>query len=100
MVDPKFFDEITKKLFGVLPDSVKSMRHDIENNIHAVLQSAFTKLDLVTRKEFDVQAAVLAKTRTKLEILEEKITTLEQQLKTQAKSTKSTTPKNKKDKKG
>jgi BMFP domain-containing protein YqiC len=51
---------------------------DLEKNIHALLQSAFTKLALVSREEFDVQAEVLRKTREKLEALEKQLSALEQ----------------------
>jgi len=50
---------------------------DVEKNINALLKSAFTKMELVTREEFDVQAEVLRKTREKLEMLESKLAELE-----------------------
>jgi BMFP domain-containing protein YqiC len=50
---------------------------DIEKNVRAVLQSGLARLDLVTREEFDTQAAVLAKTREKLERLETRVAELE-----------------------
>jgi BMFP domain-containing protein YqiC len=52
----------------------------MEKNFHAILQSALGKLDLVTREEFEVQKAVLAKTRSKLEDLEKTVAEIEQQL--------------------
>ena len=54
---------------------------DVEKNVKAMLSSGFSKLDLVTREEFDVQAQVLATTREKLELLEARVTELEAQLK-------------------
>lgn len=51
---------------------------DLEKNIHALLQSAFTKLALVSREEFDVQAEVLRQTREKLDALEKQLSALEQ----------------------
>ena len=54
------------------------MQQDVEKNIHTLLQSAFTRLDLVTREEFDTQTRVLARTREKLEQLEKTVTTLEE----------------------
>ncbi len=81
MLDPKHLDELTQRLSGLIPQGVKNMQSDIENNIRAVLQSAFAKMDLVTREEFDVQSAVLARTRAKLEALEKQVSALEQHLK-------------------
>lgn len=85
MIDSKIFDDITKKLCEAVPESFKTVQHDIERNFRAVLQTAFSKLDLVTREEFDVQAGVLAKTRTKLESMEKKLADLEAQLGTTTK---------------
>ena len=53
----------------------------MEDNINALLQSTFTKMDLINREEFDVQIEVLKKTRTKIEALETKIIELEKKLK-------------------
>jgi BMFP domain-containing protein YqiC len=68
------FEEISGKLGQALADSPAK---DLEKNLRAVLQSVFTKLDLVTREEFDVQQAVLLRTREKLEALEAKVAALE-----------------------
>ncbi len=54
---------------------------DVEKNINALLKSALTKMELVTREEFDVQAEVLRNTREKLSLLEEKLSELESQIK-------------------
>lgn len=78
MFDTKKIDEITHRLLDALPPGVKSVKEDLEKNIRAVLQSAFTKMDLVTREEFDVQAALLKRTREKLQTLEQKLAELEQ----------------------
>jgi len=76
--DPKQLDELTQRIVKIIPSGIREVQHDIEKNIHAVLQSAFSKMDLVSRKEFDVQAAVLSRTREKLEALEKQIADLEQ----------------------
>jgi hypothetical protein len=68
------FEEISGKLGQVLAESPAK---DLEKNLRAVLQSVFSKLDLVTREEFDVQQAVLLRTREKLEALEAKVAALE-----------------------
>ncbi len=78
MFDSKFFEVLSKKLCAVLPDSLRDVKKDLEKNFHSVLQSAFSKLDLVTRHEFDVQTKVLSKTRLKLEALAEQVSKLEE----------------------
>jgi hypothetical protein len=73
----KVFEEISGKLGEVLGESPAK---DIEKNLRAVLQGVFAKLDLVTREEFEVQQAVLLKTRDKLDALEAKVAALEARL--------------------
>ncbi|MCG6968914.1 MAG: accessory factor UbiK family protein [Gammaproteobacteria bacterium] len=80
MLDPKHLDELTQRLSHLIPQGVKNVQTDIEKNIRSVLQSAFAKMDLVTREEFDVQSAVLARTRAKLEALEKQVAVLEQHM--------------------
>jgi ubiquinone biosynthesis accessory factor UbiK len=75
--NPKQLDELTDRLVGLLPKGVVEMQKDVEKNVRAMLQSTFAKMDLVTREEFDVQSAVLARTREKLEKLEKQIAELE-----------------------
>jgi len=70
-------DKLAKTLAESLPQGLKSARDDLEKNFRSVLQSGLAKLDLVTREEFEVQEAVLAKTRQKLEALEARLTTIE-----------------------
>lgn len=72
----KVFEEISGKLGDALGDSPVK---DIEKNLRAVLQGAFAKLDLVTREEFDIQQAVLLRTREKLDALEATVARLEAQ---------------------
>ncbi len=81
MFDSKFFETLSKKLSAVLPDSLRDAKKDLEKNFHSVLQSAFSKLDLVTRDEFDVQTKVLTKTRLKLEELAKQVAKLEEEKK-------------------
>lgn len=81
MFDSKFFDALSKKLTDVVPDSLRDVKKDLEKNFRSVLQSAFSKLDLVTRDEFDVQTKVLSKTRLKLEELAEQVAKLEEEKK-------------------
>lgn len=79
MFDTKQINEVVKRLLDSLPTGVKNLPKDIEKNFHAVLQSAFNKMDLVTREEFDAQKKVLERTRAKLERLEKQIKKLEGQ---------------------
>lgn len=80
MLDPKFLDDITQRLAGVMPPAAKAVQADMEKNLRAAVQSALAKLDLVTREEFDVQRKVLARSRTKIEQLEKQLAELEAQL--------------------
>ncbi|MFZ6843235.1 accessory factor UbiK family protein [Undibacterium sp. RuTC16W] len=74
MSKPDFFNELQSKINQVLENSPAK---DIEKNVKAMMSQGFSKLDLVTREEFDIQAQVLAKTRTKLDVLEARIAELE-----------------------
>ncbi|MCA0402912.1 MAG: accessory factor UbiK family protein [Proteobacteria bacterium] len=70
MFDPKQFDELAKKLFASLPTIVQSFEQDIQQKFKEILQATFSRLDLITREEFDIQTKVLARTREKLDMLE------------------------------
>ena len=78
MVDKQKIQEISKKIKDIISDSPIN---DIEENINALLKGMFTKMDLITREEFDVQTGVLKKTREKLEKLEEQLTKIEKNIK-------------------
>jgi BMFP domain-containing protein YqiC len=82
MFDTKTIDDIASRLAGSIPSGLHNLKEDFEKNFHAILQSALSKLDLVTREEFEVQKAVLAKTRSKLEDLEKSVAELEKQIMT------------------
>lgn len=77
MIDTNKINEIVKGLVDSLPAGLKSMPEDIERNFKSVLQSAFAKMDLVTREEFDAQTKVLLRTREKLEQLEKRLNELD-----------------------
>jgi len=79
MLDPKFFDDLAKKLVDAAPPGFRGVQEEVEKSIRLILQNAFNKLDLVTREEFDIQVQVLQRTRSKLEALEHKVAQLEQQ---------------------
>lgn len=78
MDKPNFLNDLQAKINQALESSPAK---DIEKNMKAMLNQGFSKLDLVTREEFDVQMQVLAKTRAKLEVLEARVAELEAQLK-------------------
>lgn len=76
-----FLSELAKNLCDALPSHLKEFKKDVEKNFGAVLEGAFNKLDLVTRKEFDAQTKVLARSRKKIDELEKSIQQLEDTLK-------------------
>ncbi len=74
----KSLQDLVRKLADAVPDGLRSVRSDLEKNFRSVLQSGLDKLELVTREEFEVQEAVLQRTREKLEALEERLKELEE----------------------
>jgi len=66
MLEPKLIDDLAQRLASRLPDGLGHLHKDLQANFKAVLQSTLGKMDLVTRREFDVQRAVLERTREKL----------------------------------
>jgi BMFP domain-containing protein YqiC len=77
MLDPKSLDEMARKLAQNLPPGLREFQQEMERNMRATLQGMFSRLDLVTREEFDAQAKVLARTRAHLETLEMRVAALE-----------------------
>ena len=77
MIDARLFDDLAHRLESLLPPGARQAREDFSKNARATLQGALGGLDLVTREEFDVQSAVLARTRSKLEALEARVAALE-----------------------
>lgn len=78
-LDPRQLEDLAKRLTESLPEGLSLMKRDVEQNFRAVLQAGLSKLDLVSRQEFDVQAGVLQRTRERLEALEERLRQLESQ---------------------
>jgi BMFP domain-containing protein YqiC len=70
-------DDLARRLADAVPESVRSFGRDLEGNFKAVLQANLSKLDLVSRTEFDVQAGVLARTQAALTSLEARVKELE-----------------------
>lgn len=69
-------ENLTKRISSLIPGDVKHLQEDVESNVRSLLQSTLTKMNLVTREEFDVQSAVLQRTREKLEELEKIVSQL------------------------
>ena len=82
MIDLNHIDDLARRLSGLVPQGVREGREELQENFKAVLQSGLSKLDLVTREEFDVQRAVLLRTREKLEQLQGRVLDLETRLAT------------------
>lgn len=80
----KLAEQLTQQMGGLFGNNAGGapMSADIQRNIKALLQSALSRLDVVTREEFDAQAAVLAQTRTKLDQMEIQLQELVNQLQT------------------
>lgn len=74
MLNSQFLDDLSKKIRETVGSTPAA---DLNKNLHALLQSAFTKLELVTREEFDIQVEVLQRTRQKLQQLEARVAELE-----------------------
>ena len=74
-------EELSRRISSLIPGDVKHLQDDIENNIRSLLQTSLAKMNLVTREEFDVQSAVLQRTREKLEQLEQLVEQQIEQLK-------------------
>ncbi|MBK1643662.1 hypothetical protein CKO25_03100 [Thiocapsa imhoffii] len=80
MLDPKQLDDLAQRLASAMPKGIQMLQEDINRNLRASLESGLGRLNLVTREEFDVQSAVLARSREKLALLEARIAELEQLL--------------------
>jgi BMFP domain-containing protein YqiC len=74
MLSQKLFDEISNKISETI---AASPAKDLEKNVKAMMAATFSRMDLVTREEFDIQQEVLAQTRAQLSVLESRLTQLE-----------------------
>ena len=70
-------DTLAKRLSSLIPEPIQATQKDIESNLRSGLESGLRKMNLVTREEFDVQTAVLLRTREKLEELEKRVSAFE-----------------------
>jgi len=73
-------DDLARQLAQSLPQNLRALGDDLERNFRALLHTGLERMDLVTREEFDVQSAVLERTREKLEALEARLAELERDL--------------------
>lgn len=80
MNKPSPIDDLAKKLADFMPSSVQDLQTDIERNIRSGIEGGLKKMNLVSREEFDIQNAVLLRTREKLEALEKTVAELETQI--------------------
>ena len=80
MIDLNHLDDLARRLSALVPPGLREGRDELQQNFKAVLQTGLARLDLVTREEFEVQRAVLLRTREKLEELQRTVAELEAQL--------------------
>lgn len=80
MIDLNHIDDLARRLSSLLPPGLREGREEMQQNFKSVLQTGLSKLDLVTREEFEVQRAVLLRTREKLDELQRIVAELETQL--------------------
>ena len=73
--DFQTIDEITRRLAAAVPAEFKTARAELETQFRAILEATFNRMDLVTREEFEIQKKVLARTREKLDQLEQSLKT-------------------------
>jgi ubiquinone biosynthesis accessory factor UbiK len=79
-INTEGLDDLARRLADSVPESLRAFGRDLETNFKAVLQAQLSKLDLVTRQDFDVQAAILERTQTKLAELETRLKEIEAKL--------------------
>ena len=80
MIDLNHIDDLARRLSQLVPPGLRDSQEELQQTFKSALQAGLAKLDLVTREEFDVQQAVLLRTREKLEALERTVATPEAQL--------------------
>ena len=75
-------DELPTRFASLLPEGTAVLREDLKKNPKSALGATLSRLDLATREEFDVQAALLSRTRARLEAMEKRLVALEETLRT------------------
>lgn len=79
-MDPNILDEFSRRLTAALPSGLTTLQNDLEKNIRAAADGVMTKMNLVSRQEFEIQEKVLQRTREKLEMLEKLVADLEKKI--------------------
>ena len=77
MIDPKNLDDLARKLADALPSGFVDAQEDVKKTLRAGLESTLSRLKLVSREEYEVQSAVLSRSREKIEQLEKQVAELE-----------------------
>ena len=77
MIDSKSFDDLARRITESLPEPVRALRKDVERQVRSTLHQGFERMDLVTREDFEVQVALLERTRARLRDLEARVAALE-----------------------
>ena len=77
MFEAKQLNDLAQRLSGAVPQDLRAMKGDLEHNFRGILQASLSRMNLVTREEFDVQRNVLLKAREQLETLESRVKQLE-----------------------
>lgn len=80
MFEPKAINDLAQRLAAAVPADLQFLKADMEKAFHAILQASFSRMNLVSREEFDVQTLVLSRTREQLESLEARVAELEKQI--------------------
>jgi len=75
--DPKNVDDIANKIKAIMPNSLKTTKEEMHKTLKSGAEGILQKLDLVSREEYDVQAAILRKCENRIKELEKKISELE-----------------------
>lgn len=79
MINPKFFDDLSRRIVDNMPQNLQILQDDFQRNLRTALEATMRKMNLVSRDEFEIQQAVLMRTREKLAALEKRVAELEQQ---------------------
>ena len=75
--DPKNVDDFANKIKDIMPESLKSLKEEMQKTLKSGAEGVLQKLDLVSREEYDIQVALLNKCQEKIDELEAKISELE-----------------------
>ena len=78
MISKNKNDDFVQEIFKLIPEDLRRHRDDVRKNIQAALSARLSRMDLVTREEFDIQSELLSRTRAMLDELEKRIEELEE----------------------